>query len=67
MKYLKSKGAIVNGKTIGGAITALDNIMKNKKLRDSMVLKAKKLYKHNATDEIVKFLYHNRQLESNKE
>lgn len=59
LKYLKKKNVILNGRTIGSAMTALDNIKKNGKVCKTMILQASKIYKHNATDEIIKFLYHN--------
>ena len=53
------KNIILNGRTIGSAMTALDNIKKNAKVYKTMILQGGKIYKHNATDEIIKFLYHN--------
>ena len=58
MKYLKSKNAILNGRTIPKAIASLDNVRKNKKIKNTLLVQSGKLYKFNATDELIKLLYH---------
>ncbi len=60
LKYLKTKGAILNGRTVATAIDAVSKIRFDEKTQKKVILEREKLYRYSATDEIVKFLYHNK-------
>ncbi len=57
MKYLKQKGAILNGKNKNKVLNALSSIIDDTKAKAKIKKQMEKLYKYNATDELVKFLY----------
>jgi len=60
LKYLKDKSVIINGRTISKAVDSISKIRFDEKTNKKLLIGREKLYRHNATDEIVKFLYHNR-------
>ena len=66
LKYLKNKNLVINTKTTIGAINALDKLINDYKFRNKCIKAQEYAYRHNATDEIVKFLYHkHKEIEEN--
>lgn len=58
LKYLKNKKLVINTRTTVQAVDVMDNLKNDIKYRKKCVKAQESVYRLNATDEIVKFLYH---------
>ena len=58
LDYLESKGVVLRSKNNRDIISLTKKLLSNNALVRRMKLHMEKIYRHNATDEVVKFLYH---------
>ncbi|MBE5735234.1 MAG: hypothetical protein E7361_02180 [Clostridiales bacterium] len=59
LEWLEAKGAVLRSKSVSDVIQLTKKILTNTALVKRCKTHMEKLYKHNSTDEVVKFLYHN--------